>query len=79
MFLTVKEVLAHNVDSTMGLLRKELQIRKGELEEQLFFASLERIFIEERIYKEKRSASIRKDASKRPRTWTRPSASWTRS
>ena len=52
-FLTVKEVLAHNVDSTMGLLRKELQIRKGELEEQLFFASLERIFIEERIYKEK--------------------------
>lgn len=53
-FLTVKEVLAHNVDSTMGLLRKELQIRKGELEEQLFFASLERIFIEERIYKEKR-------------------------
>lgn len=53
-FLTVKEVLAHNVDSTMSLLRKELQIRKGELEEQLFFASLERIFIEERIYKEKR-------------------------
>lgn len=53
-FLTVKEVLAYNVDSTMGLLRKELQIRKGELEEQLFFASLERIFIEERIYKEKR-------------------------
>lgn len=53
-FLTVKEVLAHNVDSTMGLLRKELLIRKGELEEQLFFASLERIFIEERIYKEKR-------------------------
>lgn len=53
-FLTVKEVLAHNIDSTMGLLHKELQIRKGELEEQLFFASLERIFIEERIYKEKR-------------------------
>lgn len=52
-FLTVKEVLAHNVDSTMGLLREELRIRKGELEEQLFFASLERIFIEERIYKEK--------------------------
>jgi len=38
----------------MGLLRKELLIRKGELEEQLFFASLERIFIEERMYKEKR-------------------------
>lgn len=58
-FLTVKEVLAHNVDSTMGLLRKELQIRKGELEEQLFFASLERIFIEERIYKEKRFETVK--------------------
>ncbi len=51
-FLTVSEVLKHNVDRTMGLLRKELEIRKGELEEQLFFASLERIFIEERMYKE---------------------------
>jgi topoisomerase-4 subunit A len=38
----------------MGLLRKELQIRKSELEEQLFFNSLERIFIEERIYKERK-------------------------
>ena len=38
----------------MGLLRKELQIRRGELLEQLFFASLERIFIEQRIYKEKK-------------------------
>lgn len=53
-FLTVSEVLRHNVDRTMGLLRQELLIRKGELEEQLFFASLERIFIEERMYKEKR-------------------------
>ena len=38
----------------MGLLRKELNIRKKELEEQLFFASLEKIFIEERIYKDKK-------------------------
>ncbi|WP_027952347.1 DNA gyrase/topoisomerase IV subunit A [[Hallella] seregens] len=53
-FLTVGEVLRHNVDRTMGLLRQELLIRKGELEEQFFFASLERIFIEERMYKEKR-------------------------
>ncbi|MBM6992358.1 MAG: DNA gyrase/topoisomerase IV subunit A [Prevotella sp.] len=52
-FLTVSDVLRHNVDRTMGLLRQELQIRKAELEEQLFFASLERIFIEERMYKEK--------------------------
>ena len=53
-FLTVSDVLRHSTDTTMGLLRKELQIRKSELEEQLFFSSLERIFIEERIYKEKR-------------------------
>ena len=52
-FLTVSDVLRHSVDCTMGLLRKELQIRKDELLEQLFFASLERIFIEERIYKDK--------------------------
>jgi len=52
-FLTVSEVLQHSVDRTMGLLRMELQIRRGELMEQLFFASLERIFIEERIYKDK--------------------------
>ena len=53
-FLTVSDVLRHSTDTTMGLLRKELQIRKAELEEQLFFSSLERIFIEERIYKEKK-------------------------
>ncbi len=52
-FLTVSDVLRHSTDRTMGLLRKELQIRKAELEEQLFFSSLERIFIEERMYKEK--------------------------
>ena len=52
-FLTVSEVLRHSVDNTMGLLRRELQIRRDELMEQLFFASLERIFIEERMYKEK--------------------------
>ncbi len=52
-FLTVSDVLRHSVDSTMHLLRRELEIRRGELFEQLFFASLERIFIEERIYKDK--------------------------
>ena len=53
-FLTVSDVLRHSVDSTMGLLRKELLIRMKELNEQLFFASLEKIFIEERIYKDKK-------------------------
>ena len=52
-FLSVGDVLRYSVDTTMGLLRKELMIRRGELLEQLFFASLERIFIEERIYKER--------------------------
>ena len=52
-FLTVSELLRRAVDSTKELLRLELQIRKGELLEQLHFASLESIFIEERIYKDK--------------------------
>lgn len=53
-FLTVSDVLRHSTDCTMGLLRKEHQIRRGELMEQLFFSSLEKIFIEERMYKERR-------------------------
>ena len=52
-FLTVSELLRRSVDSTKELLRQELQIRRGELLEQLHFASLESIFIEERIYKDK--------------------------
>ena len=52
-FLTISDVLRHSVNHTQGLLRRELEIRKAELEEQLFFSSLERIFIEERIYKER--------------------------
>ena len=52
-FLTVNDVLRHSVDRTQSLLRRELEIRKDELLEQLFFASLEKIFIEERIYKGK--------------------------
>ncbi len=52
-FLTVSDVLKKSVDNTMDLLRKELEIRKHELEESLHFASLEKIFIEERIYKDR--------------------------
>ena len=52
-FLTVSDVLRHSVDRTKGLIQKELEIRRGELLEQLHFASLEKIFIEERIYKDK--------------------------
>lgn len=52
-FLTVSEVLRRSVDTTRLLLEKELLIRRGELMESLHFASLERIFIEERIYKDR--------------------------
>ncbi|MDE6109606.1 MAG: DNA gyrase/topoisomerase IV subunit A, partial [Muribaculaceae bacterium] len=51
-FLGVSDVLRHSVDTTMAILRNELEIKLGELREQLMFASLERIFIEERIYKD---------------------------
>ncbi len=52
-FLGVSDVLRHSVDTTKDLLRKELEIQLGEVRELLHFASLERIFIEERIYKDK--------------------------
>ena len=52
-FLTVSELLRHSADRTRELLRRELQIKLGEVREQLHFASLERIFIEERIYKDR--------------------------
>ena len=53
-FLTVSDVLRHTTDRTKDLIRQELEIRKGELLEQLHFQSLEKIFIEERIYKDKK-------------------------
>ena len=53
-FLTISDVLRHSVDRTKNLIRQELEIRKGELMEQWHFQSLERIFIEERIYKDKK-------------------------
>ena len=51
-FLCVSDVLRKSVDNTLALLRMELEIQRGELLEQLHFASLEKIFIEERIYKD---------------------------
>lgn len=52
-FIGVSEVLRKNAEQTVQLLKLELEIRKGELEEAWHFASLEKIFIEERIYKDK--------------------------
>ena len=51
-FIGVSEVLKRSTDHTVGLLKKELEIQLNELEEQWHFASLERIFIENRIYRD---------------------------
>jgi len=50
-FLDVDEILLKNTRETVELLRRELQIRLNELTENLHFASLEKIFIEEKIYR----------------------------
>ncbi|MDD3788474.1 MAG: DNA gyrase/topoisomerase IV subunit A, partial [Petrimonas sp.] len=52
-FLTASDLLRASTDGTRELLRKELEIEKSEKQESLLFASLEKIFIEERIYKDK--------------------------
>ncbi len=52
LFLGVSEILRRSVDHTVDMLRSELEIQLGELEEQWHFASLERIFIENRIYRD---------------------------
>ncbi|OAV66667.1 DNA gyrase subunit A [Bacteroidales bacterium Barb4] len=51
-FLAISDILRNSASLTLELLRTELQIEKGEQQEALFFASLEQIFIEERIYKD---------------------------
>ena len=50
MFLNVSEILRQNTDHTVSLLKKELEIELNELQENWHFSSLERIFIENRIY-----------------------------
>lgn len=52
-FCGISEMLRISCEHTRELLRLELEIQKGELQEQLFFTSLEKIFIENRIYKDK--------------------------
>ena len=51
-FTNVSELLRLSTDNTRALLKWELEIQKAELEEQYFYTSLEKIFIENRIYKE---------------------------
>jgi topoisomerase-4 subunit A len=52
MFIGVAEILRRAADNTVALLKLELEIRKNELEESWHYASLERIFIENRIYRD---------------------------
>jgi topoisomerase-4 subunit A len=51
-FLTVNKILEYNTHQTKDLLKRELEIRRGELMERLLFSSLEKIFIENRIYRD---------------------------
>ena len=51
-FVGVTEMLRRSTDNTIELLKSELEIRLGEYEEQWHFASLERIFIEKRVYRD---------------------------
>ncbi|MDA0779174.1 MAG: DNA gyrase/topoisomerase IV subunit A [Bacteroidetes bacterium] len=51
-FIGVSEMLRRSTDHTLELLRAELEVKQDELEEQWHFASLERIFIENRIYRD---------------------------
>lgn len=51
-FMKVNDILKYNTDQTVKLLKKELEIRKGELMEKILFSSLEKIFIENRIYRQ---------------------------
>ena len=52
LFVGVTEMLRRSTDNTVQLLKQELEIKLGEFEEQWHFASLERIFIENRIYRD---------------------------
>lgn len=51
-FISVNDILRYNTEQTKVLLKRELEIRRGELMEKLLFSSLEKIFIENRIYRD---------------------------
>ncbi len=51
-FMGVSDILKHSAERTVELLRTELEIRKNELQEEWHMSSLEKIFIEERIYRD---------------------------
>ena len=51
-FWGIEDILRYNTEQTVDFLNKELEIRKGELLEKILYGSLEKIFIENRIYRD---------------------------
>lgn len=64
-FMAVNEILKYNTEQTVALLKRELEIKKAELMEKILFSSLERIFIENRIYRDIEEAKTWEDVLKR--------------
>lgn len=71
-FIGVSELLRENVKDTVRLLKLELEIKKSELEEKHFFSSLEKIFIEERIYRKIENCTTWEEIIKTIRTGLQP-------
>lgn len=60
-FMAVNDILKYNTEQTVHLLKRELEIRKAELMEKILFSSLEKIFIENRIYRDIEEAKTWED------------------
>jgi topoisomerase IV subunit A len=60
-FMAVNDILKYNTQQTVELLKRELEIRKDELMEKILFSSLEKIFIENRIYRDIEEAKTWED------------------
>ena len=60
-FMAVNDILKYNTEQTVALLKRELEIRKAELMERILFSSLEKIFIENRIYRDIEEAKTWED------------------
>ncbi len=71
-FLGVSEILRRSTDHTVALLKRELEIRLDELEQQWHWDSLERIFIEERIYRRIEKSETWEDVLKEIRDGLKP-------
>ncbi len=64
-FLGVTDILKYNTEKTVDLLRQELEIKKANLLEKILYGSLEKIFIENRIYRDIEEATTFEDVIKR--------------